>query len=324
MRTIAISWDSLAKLSYKEENREELLVWVLINAGLDAQRGFMEDEMIYSSLESLWDLVTFGGNDLNKQKQRPLLVKALIALHKKGLVKIMTDVELEKIKFTTKLKIKINYTQNKPYTCIRRDEIGAIFNMNFTDISLGLCAFFSIVSHGGKHYYYQDLNILAKNFSHEHYFEFDNIESWLIGMTNEDLKDMKNIIYYPKKEDIIIKRYSNDEKQEVWTTRPTLDKILKKLHDIGVLSEIETNGGMFGNKIIFCKAQHEKLVRVYYDRVTSQNEYTSSKNNTKITNEPKPTKKPEQKRSRKRAWESKTETELDQKLGKVSVTVDYD
>ena len=71
MRTIAISWDSLAKLSYKEENREELLVWVLINAGLDAQRGFMEDEMIYSSLEGLWDLVTFGGNDLNKQKQRP-------------------------------------------------------------------------------------------------------------------------------------------------------------------------------------------------------------------------------------------------------------
>lgn len=289
MKTISISWDSLSKLSYKEENRTELLVWTLINAGLEAQKGFMDDEMIYFSLDGLWDLITFGENSV-PTKQKSVLVESLVSLHKKELIKIITDVKLTDIKFTTKLKIKVNYTQNKPFTNIRNDELSNIMKLKFTDISLGLCAFFRITSHGGKHYYYQDLNYLVKEWSHQQHFELDNEESWFVGMTKEDLKDVKNVIYYPNKDEIIVGRFSGDKDEEQWTTRPTLDKILKELHKVGVLSEIETHEGLFGNKIVFCKTQHEKLVNKYYERVTEQKEFSSSNNKDKKVKQP--TKKP--------------------------------
>ena len=121
------------------------------------------------------------------------------------------------------------------------------------------------------------LEQLVKLFSNEHYLDYKNIDSWLCGSRKEELKNIKSIIFFPKKEDIIKQRYSKDTEEEIWTTRPTLDRILTKLAAIGVLCEIETKEGLFGNKVVFCKSQHERLVRAYYDRAISQVEYTESK-----------------------------------------------
>lgn len=294
MRTIAISWDSLSLISYKKESRVELLVWVLLNAGLQAQQDYTKKNEIYYSMEALWDLVSCGNNVLDK-RNCAAMVKALISLHDKGLI----EMDNTNVKYTTKLKIKINYTKNKPFTCIRNDELARICTLKFADVCLGLCVFFRIVSHGGKHYYYQDLETLVETFSHEHYLDISNISSWIVGVNKKTLENIRHVIFFPNKDDIILTRYNGDNVEDSWITRKTLDSILDKLRDIKVLCEVKTQEGLFGNKIVFCKADHKELVIAYYNRVKNQNVYAKEENKQLI---PKEKRTRERQRTRERHW----------------------
>ena len=62
------------------------------------------------------------------------------------------------------------------------------------------------------------------------------------------LENIRHIIFFPNKDDIILTRYNGDNVEDSWITRKTLDSILDKLKDIKVLCEVKTQEGLFGNK----------------------------------------------------------------------------
>lgn len=272
MKTIIIQKDALKQISFKNES--STMVWIMLNVVLDMQAEYVLNDTVYVSLEMLWNSFTQGKSKLRDEHKKSL-VNGLLQLQEDKLINIDSD----KVTFKSYVSIKIKrFDTNNGYVCIRRDELRKMFTLKkFGDIDLALCTFIRIVSHGSGRWYYLDCNEIAKKLSHEHYFNLDKPDSWFVGMTKEELKDIKGLCFFPDKTDVINTRFDRDEVVEEWTTRPTLDRILKLLHEIGVLSEVRTSGGIFGNKIVFCKTQHIQLVEKYYERVMKQKAYSKMK-----------------------------------------------
>lgn len=275
MRTVSIKKESLKYFNYDDES-QILTVWLMINVALDIVKDFNNDEdIVYTSLESIWDSITCGDKELNK-KQSATLVDSLISLVDKGLITILTDLGDKPIKYTTKLKIKVKQFDGS-FTCLTRKEIGKIFTqLKFTDINQALCTVFRIMSHANGNLYYKELKEVTDEFSHEYFYEEDNPATWMIGMKKEDLQNVKGLIWYPKKEDIIETRFNTDTERHQWITRPTLDKILKELERLKIISSFQTSMGVYNNKCVFCKTEHLEFVQKFYERVVSQAEYSSS------------------------------------------------
>lgn len=144
MRTISIKKESLKYFNYDDES-QILTVWLMINVALDIAKDFNNsNDIIYTSLESIWDSITCGDNELSS-KQGAALVESLKTLADKGLITILTDLGNKTIKYTTKLKIKVKQFDGS-FTCLTRKEIGKIFTqLKFADINKALCTVFRIM-----------------------------------------------------------------------------------------------------------------------------------------------------------------------------------
>ncbi len=270
MRTIAIRKMSLQKIDYNNKDNL-LLVWVMINVGLDIQRGFIDDNIIYTSLESIWDVIACGECEPSI-KQKKSLVDALSCLENEGLITILS--KEDNIKYSTKLKIKVTEFEGA-YTCIRRDELYKMFTLKFADIETGLRVFFRIVSHASGNLYYKNLTEITDGLTSDICYDADNKKTWFIGTKKEDLiPQIKGLIWFPNKEDIITTRFDSDKVKSDWITRPTLDRVLDELEKIGIISQVKTKEGVFGNKVVFCKSQHVEIVEQFYERVINQKDFS--------------------------------------------------
>lgn len=172
--------------------------------------------------------------------------------------------------------------KGQSYILIRADEFSTILSGKLAEVrqELALCIFFISTVNGA--YINLSLEELGETLTNKQYNGGD-CDSWLVRLKKEEQDEILKVVCWWNLEDITTHKHSKDKSGAQWITRPTLNKVLKRLEDKDVISTITVKCKGFTSKSILCKTEHKPLVEAYYRRKDSQaqHEYLTEQLNVK-------------------------------------------
>ena len=183
--------------------------------------------------------------------------------------------------FTINVENSFLHCENS-YIQIKVNELMKILQGSLTEAVQELVLYVFFISTVSGRYIHQSLEELGDVLTNKEYNGGD-YDNWLIRLKKEEQDEILKVVCWWNLEDITTHKHSKDKSGAQWITRPTLNKVLKRLEDKNVISTIIVKCKGFANKTVLCKTEHKPLIEAYYRRKDSQaqHEYLTEQLNVK-------------------------------------------
>ena len=259
-KELSINTEVLDLINYESENGlEALLVYTAILLHSEMRKGWLPSTRWTTSLSTLF---TDFGISLKKE-DKAKLVEALQYLVDLNIISVD---EMPK-GFTKEFIINTDSSmldKGQSYMLIRADEFSTILSGKLAEVRQELALYIFFISTVNGAYINLSLEELGETLTNKQYNGGD-CDSWLVRLKKEEQDELLQVICWWNLEDITTHRHSKDTSGVQWITRPTLNKVLKRLEDKGIISTITVKCKGFANKSVLCKTEHKPLVKSYYE-----------------------------------------------------------
>ena len=260
-----INRDVLNLIDYSHDRGlDSLVLYSIIMLHYDMRNGWLPSTRWTTSLSTLF---TDFGISLKKE-DKAKLVEALQYLVDLNII----SVDCMPKGFAKEFIINTDSSildKGQSYMLIRADEFSTILSGKLAEVRQELALYIFFISTVNGAYINLSLEELGETLTNKQYNGGD-CDSWLVRLKKEEQDELLQVICWWNLEDITTHRHSKDTSGVQWITRPTLNKVLKRLEDKGIISTIIVKCKGFANKTVLCKTEHKPLVEAYYRRKDSQ------------------------------------------------------
>lgn len=179
------------------------------------------------------------------------------------------------------------FDKGNTYMLVRADELHQILTGKLAESRQELVTYVCFVSTVDGNYIHQPLDDLAERLTNKVYSGSEDASDWLVKLTKKEADELLKVVCWWNLDEICTHKHSKDESGVEWITRPTLNKVLKRLEAKGVIDTIEVLCKGFANKKVLCKSEHRVLIEAYYKRkdAQAQHEWKEEQEKAKVVEE---------------------------------------